>query len=375
MSLFLASFLSVYAAMHAALWFGLRPVLPTGRAGAAGLLGWAALMIAAPLLSRLCEKAGFDFAARTFAWAGYLWLGFVFIACSLLLLRGILNLVLRLGRFLAPQGIPAPLTGGPAAVMVILLTLGFGLYALYEASEIRIETVPLTANDLPRELDGLRIAQISDLHLGLIHRQKTLEQVKALIESTRPDLIVATGDIVDAHIDRIEPLIATAASLYAPLGKFAVTGNHEGYVGLDGSLDFLRQSGFTVLRGESRILRPGLIIAGIDDPAVSRSRSESDVLPPFDSGSFVIFLKHRPLIEAGSPGRFDLQLSGHSHRGQIFPFTLLTGWRFPMQNGLYKLERGAHLYTSRGTGTWGPPMRLFAPPEITLFVLHREPMP
>lgn len=115
-------------------------------------------------------------------------------------------------------------------------------------------------------------------------------------------------------------------------------------------------------------------IVGVDDPATGTIQSEEELFPAKKAG-WTLLLKHRPSVAPASLGRFDLQLSGHAHRGQIFPFNLLTALHYPQQDGLYTLAPGAYLYASRGTGTWEPPMRLFSPPEITLFIIERPLSP
>jgi predicted MPP superfamily phosphohydrolase len=331
-------------------------------------------MIAAPPLSRLLERSGADLPARIAAWGGYLWLGFLFIAFSLFALRGICSLLLLLFNRIVPSLALDPLHAPATAVAILVLTLLLGSYALYEATALRIETVQIRSAALPAELSSLRIVQISDLHLGLIHREGMLRTVVEKIHSLQPDLLVATGDMVDARLDHLEALLPLTASLSPPLGKYAVTGNHEVYAGMKEALDFLQLGGFTVLRNQRTVIQPGLSIVGVDDPATGKARPEEELLPEKKEG-FTLLLKHRPLVNAGTPGRFDLQLSGHAHRGQIFPFNLLTRLHYPQQDGLYPLAPGAWLYASRGTGTWGPPMRLFSPPEITLFIIERPLSP
>ena len=153
-----------------------------------------------------------------------------------------------------------------------------------------------------------------------------------------------------------------------------MVGNHEVYAGRDNSLEYLRSAGFRVLTNELVEIN-GLRIAGVPDPAWGDRQDEALVLGTADPGDTTLFLKHRPWVEAAALGRFTLQLSGHAHRGQLFPFNLLTGLAYPMQDGLYRLEQGSWLYTSRGTGSWGPPMRLFSPPEITLIELVSDGKP
>ena len=372
MTLFLLSFVSIYGAMHYVVWRGVRPLLPVHPLVVPLALSWVFLMIAAPLLGRVFERNGVDLAARIAAWGGYLWLGFLFIAFSLFVLRNLCLLCFVLFRRIFPA--LGPLHESTTAVAVLVLTLAAGSYALYEAASIRIETVKINSSALPPGMPSLRIVQISDLHLGLIHRQGSLRDVVEKIRTLQPDLLVATGDMVDARLDHLGELIPLIRALTPPLGKYAVTGNHEVYAGLKASLDFLRQGGFTLLRNQGEVIRPGLSIVGVDDPATGTASAEEELLPATKEG-FTLLLKHRPLVNAGTPGRFDLQLSGHAHRGQIFPFNLLTGLRFPQQDGLYKIAQDAYLYASRGTGTWGPPMRLFSPPEITLFIIERPLSP
>lgn len=374
MTLFLLSFLSIYGVMHYVVWRGVRTLLPLHPLVVPLALGWALLMIAAPLLSRLLERSDADLPARIAAWGGYLWLGFLFIAFSLFALLGLCSFLLLLFNRLVPALAFGPLHAPHSAAAVLVLTLLLGGYALYEATALRIETVKIRSAALPPEFPSLRIVQISDLHLGLIHRQGTLRTVVEKINSLQPDLLVATGDMVDARLDHLEELLPLTSSVAPPLGKYAVTGNHEVYAGMKGALNFLQQSGFTVLRNQRAVIQPGLSIVGVDDPATGKARPEEELLPAKKEG-FTLLLKHRPLVNAGMPERFDLQLSGHAHRGQIFPFNLLTRLHYPQQDGLYPLAEGAWLYASRGTGTWGPPMRLFSPPEITLFIIERPLSP
>jgi predicted MPP superfamily phosphohydrolase len=139
-------------------------------------------------------------------------------------------------------------------------------------------------------------------------------------------------------------------------------------------LNYLKSAGFRVLTNE-QVTISGLRIAGVTDPAWGEKREDARVLGTAVPGDTTIFLKHRPWIEDAAIGRFTLQLSGHAHCGQLFPFNFLTGLAYPMQDGLYRLGQDSWLYTSRGTGSWGPPMRLFSPPEITLIELTADGKP
>ena len=153
-----------------------------------------------------------------------------------------------------------------------------------------------------------------------------------------------------------------------------MTGNHEFYAGIDDAIDFIARAGFILLRGEVATAAGVIDLAGVDDPTIRRlglhgGLSDQEVLSLGRGNHFTILLKHQPLVENDAPGAFDLQLSGHTHRGQIFPFSLITSRFFPYHSGNFHLEKDALLHVSRGTGTWGPPIRFLSPPEITVIDL------
>jgi predicted MPP superfamily phosphohydrolase len=161
-------------------------------------------------------------------------------------------------------------------------------------------------------------------------------------------------------------------------GKFAVTGNHEFYAGLEKALAFTEDAGFVILRGEGTNIGDFLNIAGIDDHQGESFGSpnpltERELLSKLPNDNFTLFLKHRPVLDKDALGLFDLQLSGHAHKGQIFPFSLLTKLSYPTDDGCLKLENGSYLCVSRGAGTWGPPIRFLAPPDVVVIELVHKP--
>ncbi|MBN2429669.1 MAG: metallophosphoesterase [Deltaproteobacteria bacterium] len=367
MLLFALTFLGVYTAMHALVFWGFHPLLKGHPALPTLTWIWMGLMILSPVLVRLLDRNGWETAARGLAWIGYSWMGLLFLAFAVFALLGCWEIVVFIARKLVPSLPSLSLHGAVSALIVLFGVLGTVFYGFQEASDIRVEKVRLTSAKLPSDFGVLKIVQVSDLHLGLIHREETLAPIISRIRELKPDLVVATGDIVDAQIDHLKELSILWQNLNPPLGKFAVTGNHEYYAGLKQALDFLQKSGFEVLRNRAQAVDQYFVVAGVDDPARGNRVDEVAVLNPIEKGRYVIFLKHRPRLNEKAAGLFDLQLSGHAHRGQIFPFNFLTGLEYPMQNGLYPLPGGSYLYASRGTGTWGPPIRVGSPPEITLF--------
>jgi len=196
----------------------------------------------------------------------------------------------------------------------------------------------------------------------------------ARVSDAAPDLLVVTGDLVDGQINGLTGLAEQFRRIAPRFGKYAVTGNHEFYAGIDQALAFEERAGFTLLRGNAVPVTRFLTLAGIDDPALDRSKGrgtapEARLLESLPPDRFTLLLKHRPVVEKSSLGRFDLQLSGHVHKGQLFPFNLLTYLFYPVKAGLNEFDDGSSLYVSRGTGTWGPPLRFLAPPEVTVIEL------
>ncbi|MEJ2429223.1 MAG: metallophosphoesterase [Deltaproteobacteria bacterium] len=354
MSLFLLTFLSIYGAMHLYLLVKARSALSAGLGASVGMAMFLALMVVAPVAVRLLDRHGMHLAGRYLAYVAYTWMGLLFFFFCLSFCLDVFNLFMRVLAWLAS-------------------------WSAYSAWQIHVDRVVLPTRKLPPQLDRLTIAQISDVHLGPMVGENRLTRIIGLLQRAKPDLVVATGDLVDAQMDRLNNLAAMLATLDPPLGKFAIAGNHEFYAGIRQSARFLKAAGFKFLRNVDFDLKGLINLVGVDDPAGKRrypeigqvGKEEKILLADANSERFTLLLKHRPTVEKESLGRFDLQLSGHTHGGQIFPFNLITRLFYPRQRGLYHLEKGSVLYVSRGTGTWGPPMRFLSPPEVTLIELQR----
>jgi predicted MPP superfamily phosphohydrolase len=223
----------------------------------------------------------------------------------------------------------------------------------------------------------VRVVQVSDVHLGLLLGARRLGTILQRVREAEPDLLVATGDMLDAVGDHLEPLAAQWRAVAPRLGKYAVTGNHEYYTGIPGALAFLEGAGFRVLRDETAVL-PGVVnLIGAEYRAPralpgspARPRPLGQLLGEGDPALFTLLLKHLPsgFEEEAAPLGVDLQLSGHTHDGQLWPFRWLVRLSFPHTAGLARAGESL-LYVSRGTGTWGPPLRFLAPPEVTLIEL------
>ena len=378
-SLFMLSILGIYGALHAYFFAKVRAALGFGIRGGLILGAFLLLMCVAPVLVRVMERLGCEFAARMLAVLAYGWMGFVFLFFSLSLLMDLAAFVIHVFSIVAPR---SPLLFGISArvalVVPLCLALALALYGYREAWLIRPHHITITSAKIPPEIGRVRIVQIGDVHLGLMVRDKRLEKIMEVVGQAEPDLLVSTGDLVDGQTDSLAGLERSLCAIRPRYGKYAVTGNHEFYAGLDHALEFMRQADFKMLRGEKATVNGFLAIVGLDDPAgkrfgLWRPVNEMHLLSDEPSDGFVLLLKHLPRVENAACGRFDLQLSGHTHKGQVFPFSLITRLFFPYHAGWYDLPKGSALYVSRGTGTWGPPMRLGAPPEVTVIDLVAGP--
>ncbi|SMC20614.1 hypothetical protein SAMN02746041_00969 [Desulfacinum hydrothermale DSM 13146] len=368
---FLILFLTVYTTMHAVFHYRVR-VLFGDRNLLLGLwLAFLGLMVLAPVVCRVLERLGHDLAARTLAYVGYTWMGFVFLGFWAAIAVGIVNGgAWTLNRLLGVHLNALP--GRGAALAVIAVAGALTAYGALEAGRIRIERIQVPTDKLPPGHHRLVVAQISDVHLGLVGREARLRKILEAARSVSPDLLVSTGDLVDGATHSLEHLLPLFQSFQPPLGKVAIVGNHEYYAGIEAAVDLTRRAGFTVLRDQAVTVGSLLNVVGSDDTWRNRPERETQLLRSVPQSLFTLYLKHRPQVCPETVGLFDLQLSGHTHRGQIFPFTLFVALMYRYQNGTYDLGGGSLLHTNRGTGTWGPPIRVLAPPELTVIEIVRK---
>ena len=380
MSLFLLVFFLLYGGVHLYLYVKLKYAFALSALSSTGLAIFLVLMVLAPLLVRVAEREGLEVTGRVLAVVGYTWMGFIFLFFSLAITLDLYHALLSLAGKLFHFNGPAYFLSSRGS---FLIACGWGvlvsLYGVYEAQNIRAERIEIRTAKLSAGMDKLTIVQISDVHLGLMVRHGRVSRIIELIEKADPDIVVSTGDLVDGQLDGVTDLAQYFRNIRPRFGKYAVTGNHEFYAGLKSSLLLTREAEFRVLRNEAVEVGERVLLVGVDDPAVKRGGvaavgiSEQSLLGRSTRERFTILLKHRPVVDRGSLGMFDLQLSGHVHKGQIFPFNLLTYLFYPVKTGLSQYSQQTSLYVSRGTGTWGPPIRFLAPPEITVIELIPAP--
>ena len=376
MSLFLAIFFSLYSLLHFYVFARARAALDFSPAVAAGLIIFLFLMIIAPVAMHLAENEGFEILARVVAYVGYTWMALLFLLFCTLLVTDLYRLSVHLAGAVAGSALSRLTLSARSCFLLSLASASaISFYGWNEARAVRVETIAIASPKIPAGTNPLRIVQISDVHLGLTLGVERLKKIMLLVREAHPDVLVSTGDLIDGRVNDEEAAVKLLRSAMPRYGKFAITGNHEFYSGLGPALAFTRSAGFRVLRGEAVTIGDALNIVGVDDPAGpgygSSETGEKAVLSSVSNGRFTLLLKHRPVVDAQSAPLFDLQLSGHLHDGQIFPFRLITSLFFPFIAGLYHFPPHAALYVNRGSGAWGPPIRVLAPPEVTLIELFR----
>ncbi len=374
MKLFMLNFLLIYGAAHAYFLLSLLKAFSVLRNYWAVPFFWCLLMTLIPIIVRVLEQRGLAVIASILAYPGYFWMGLLFIFISISVVMQFTRLLLRVLHFFVFIPQLSFFSARPFFLICFCSALMIACYGYYEATHLKIESIVLPTDKIPKGNRGIRIVQISDLHVGLIVGAGQVQQVIDSVKRLKPDLFVATGDIVDGHIKHFDGISQMFRTIAPPMGMIAIFGNHEYYAGIDSSRSFLEQSGFRLLQDQALLIGNNLALVGVDDPASARfgkkiTVDEGALLEALPKERFIVLLKHRPEIGDNSAGKFDLQLSGHVHKGQIFPFNLLTWLRFPVHTGITRLSAGGHLYVSRGTGTWGPPIRFMAPPELTVIDL------
>ena len=266
---------------------------------------------------------------------------------------------------IAQAGVPVVFAGS-------ILAMAIGATTALRGPRIQDVTVPIAG--LHPDLEGFRIVQISDLHVGRTIRRAYVERVVARAEALAPDLVAFTGDMVDAPVAHIAADVAPLAALAAASPTFFVLGNHDCYAGAQEWMAHFEHLGARVLRNGHETIRKGaatMIVGGVVDPAY-RDASPAISLDAAAPADFRLLLAHNPkLAPLGARAGFDLQLSGHTHAGQFFPWTIAVRLvHAPHVAGLSREER-MWVYVSAGTGSWGPPVRFGTSPEITRITLVR----
>ena len=379
--LFIGIFSAVIGAVHYYLWARLvrSPELsPTWqRVGTWGLIA-AALLIPVGMLvsSSLPRWAETTVSVLVFGWFGTAVLLF-FLLLTSEVIRGVIHAVSAVTSGPLDPERRTLLSRGIAAVVGVLAVGLAGAGAASALGEVAVRSVRVQLSRLPKTMSGFRVVQLTDLHIGSILGRGWLAAIVERVNALDADIVVITGDLVDGSVAALREHVAPLADLRAKRGVYFVTGNHEYYSGADEWIAELGRLGVRVLRNERVVIGEGdetFDLAGVDDWSAKRfgaghGADLARALEGRDPARELVLLAHQPkqIVEAAALG-VGLQLSGHTHGGQIFPWGYLVRLDQPYVQGL-SLHGATQIYVSRGTGYWGPPMRVGAPPEITLIEL------
>lgn len=324
-------------------------------------------------------------AGDVLAWAGFLSLGLFSWLFVLTLLRDLMLLVIGAAWLVWSPSLDEQLwrairqTSALAVPMLSMAALLLGLFNARRRAAVR--DVDITIAGLPMALQGYTVVQITDLHVGPTIKRRYVDAVVRAVNALTPDAIVLTGDLVDGSVAQLEAHVAPLSRLQARDGVYAVTGNHEYYSGAAQWVAHFRKLGMNVLMNEHEVIRRDgatLVMAGVTDfnaghfDAAEHSDAVAALRGAPEEASLKIVLAHQPRSAVAAAGAgFDLQLSGHTHGGQFWPWKYLVPLQQPFVAGLHR-QGDMQVYVSRGTGYWGPPMRIGARSEITRIRLQRR---
>ena len=353
------------------------------------------LILFVPVLTIMLRRSGIDNKGiDLLVWSGYSSVGFLSFVFTFLVIRDFFwlsvefmkNLKRLLSKKTEQKSGPSFLEN-PSRRGFLIDSMNYGIlfaasvstgYGIAVAKQIpEVKEIKIRIMDLPEDLDGFRIVQITDLHVSPTFRRPYVEKIVEVVNALDADIAALTGDLADGSVSQLSHDVAPLENIKSAKGNFFVTGNHEYYSGVIDWVEEVRRLGFSVLLNEHHIIKCGkgkMLLAGVTDYRGGNflPNHRSDPLkamaasPPAD---VKILLAHQPksIFEAARAG-YNLQISGHTHGGQFFPWNFLVALNQPFVSGLHKCGN-THIYVSRGTGYWGPPLRVCSPSEITLIEL------
>lgn len=372
-ALLIATFLSLL--LHGYVAWRLLPALNLGPAACGAALAallLAGLLAPAPLLIRLSHLP--ERAADALAWVGYLAMGVFSSLFVLCLLRDVLLVVVAVWNLLHAGVVDVEHLREISARGVVALTALVSLIGLVNARRLaKVVQVDLPISGLPAALCGFTIVQLSDIHVGPTIKRGYLDAIVRRVNGLNADLVAITGDVIDGSVERLRTHVAPLSELRSRHGTYCVTGNHEYYHGVEDWLHEWRRLGMRVLLNENEVLHHDgehLLIGGVTDYSAHRYgelHATNPAAAALSAGpvALKLLLAHQPRsASAAAEAGFDVQLSGHTHGGQFIPWNFFVRLQQPFVSGLRRLNK-LWVYTSRGTGYWGPPIRFCAPSEIT----------
>jgi predicted MPP superfamily phosphohydrolase len=375
-------------------YIGWRLIVPAAFGAPINIILWGILVVCVmlPFLPVILRFNGIENSwIDTLSWVAYLSFGFLTIVFAFLVVRDIgwlltigaqKSFYLLRGLFGSDNAVADVTDPERRRFLVNSMNLGilgitgamtgYGLYSALRKPDVVEITIPI--RNLPGEFDGFRIVQITDIHVGPTIKRSFVQSVVDKVNALKPDLVALTGDLVDGSVRQLRGDVTPLSELSAPHGRYFITGNHEYYSGVKQWIDEAARLGFDVLLNEHRVIERGdskLLLAGVTDYSGGQFGKDhvSDPAKALDgapNGPAKILLAHQPKsIFAAARAGFDFVISGHTHGGQYFPYHFLAALVQPYVSGLHK-HGDTQIYVSRGTGFWGPQIRIGAKSEITV---------
>ena len=348
-----------------------------------------------PVIMIIIRRAGVDNRfIDVLVWAGYLGAGFLSFVFTCVVIRDLLwmpagafNKIRALKSKSKHKKSASHPIANPSRRGFLVNSMNYGIlataalstgYGIAEAKQTpEVKKVPVLIPHLPAQFEGFQIVQITDVHISPTFRRSCVEEIVAVVNTLNADIVALTGDLVDGTVGQLADDAAPLGNIKSAMGNYFVTGNHEYYSGVLEWIEEIRRLGFSVLINEHRIItrdKRKMLLAGVTDYREGRMLPghQSDphkAMKAAPKTDVKILLAHQPknIFDAARAG-YDLQISGHTHGGQFFPWNLLVGFSQPYVSGLHT-HQNTRIYVSRGTGYWGPPLRVGSPSEITLIKL------
>lgn len=351
MSIFLILYFFIIGFFHFFFYLKLRIFFPFSNQGKFLYLIISIILIFLPFFSRILEKNGIVLISSILIYIFYFWIVYLFIfnffGAIFLPFTLISNIKMVLNKILF-------------FLPLLIIAIGF-----FQDKKLDIKHFEIKNEKIKKPL---KVGFISDLHLGLTQGRNKVKKILEALEKEDIDILLCGGDLLDSsyHRDNLNLL----KNFNPPLGKYAVFGNHEWYVGIEKSMEIYDEMGFNILRFETLKVDGNILIAGAEDETsryFKKEFEEKNFLKNLKNEEFIIYLRHRPPKEKLK--NVNLCLSGHTHSGQFFPFSLITYFTFKYHSGFYKVDEEFSIYVSSGAGTWGPPVRFLTTRDIGIFSL------
>ncbi len=351
---------------------GLHALRPVGTWRTAYIIAFVFLAVSF-IAAMFLERADVISIGKPLTWIGSFWLGafvyFLLIVAAIDLLRLVNHFIRFFPSFITADPVHAARVAAFSVISLVALVV---VYGFINAHIIRVRTFDINVDKSAGGRKSLNVVMASDIHLSSIINNGRIGAIVRKINSLSPDIVLLPGDILDGDLNPVvhQNLGEALRQIKAPLGVYAITGNHEYIGGVDRACNYISEHGVKMLRDSTVFVDSSFYILGREDRSARKRKSLKELLENVDAKYPVILMDHQPFhLEEAEENGVDLQLSGHTHYGQMWPFNYITEMVYELAYG-YLVKGKTHIFVSSGVGTWGPPLRVVADPEIAEFRLN-----